>query len=109
MIGSLIQTLPEFQLVLLFLCLHLFIRGIVTGYNGTVLAYGQTGSGKTYTMGSAYCVSEVGAVDEVTGVIPRVVHDIFKGIDERKSYEFLVKVSYVEVSEDHLYEYLRVS
>ena len=49
-------------------------------------------------MGSAHCVSEVGIIDQTTGIIPRVIHDIFKGIDDRKTYEFLVKVSYVEVS-----------
>ena len=48
-------------------------------------------------MGSAHCVSQVECVDDVTGIIPRVVHDIFAGIEERKNYEFLVKVSYVEV------------
>ena len=76
----------------------MLLKKLFLGYNGTVLAYGQTGSGKTYSMGSAHCVSQVGVVDDATGVIPRVVHDIFSGIEERKNYEFMVKVSYVEVS-----------
>ena len=72
------------------------------GYNGTVLAYGQTGSGKTYTMGSAYSKkSEKDEfIDKSTGVIPRAVKDIFKGIEDRsEDYEFVVKVWYAEVSQ----------
>jgi len=67
------------------------------GYNATVLAYGQTGSGKTYTMGGAYGVS-VGGLEQVTGIIPRVIHDLFSGMEERsEEFEFVVKISYLEV------------
>ena len=51
------------------------------GYNATVLAYGQTGSGKTYTMGSAALSA---LADDEVGVIPRVIQDIFAGIERRK-------------------------
>ena len=67
------------------------------GYNATVLAYGQTGSGKTYTMGGAYGVS-VDGIEEITGVIPRVIRDLYDGIQERhERFEFTVKISYLEV------------
>ena len=75
---------------------------IFLGYNGTVLAYGQTGSGKTYTMGSAFSKKsdKDEFIDKSTGVIPRAVKDIFKGIEDRsEDYEFVVKVWYAEVSQ----------
>jgi len=67
------------------------------GYNATVLAYGQTGSGKTYTMGGAYGIS-VDGIDDMTGIIPRVVSDLYTGVQERaESFTFLIKISYLEV------------
>ena len=67
------------------------------GYNATVLAYGQTGSGKTFTMGGTYGVSVAG-IEEITGVIPRVIHQLFEGISERSdAFKFTTKISYLEV------------
>ncbi|XP_069966782.1 chromosome-associated kinesin KIF4-like [Bactrocera oleae] len=47
------------------------------GFNATILAYDQTGSGKTHTMGTAFD----GELDENAGVIPRIMSDIFEGIN----------------------------
>lgn len=84
-----------------------------------MLAYGQTGSGKTYTMGtgsqslqSAVLDNQQGANvclnindnDEV-GVIPRVLYDLFRRIDEettRKNTKFTVKVSLIEVYNEEI-------
>jgi len=69
------------------------------GYNATVLAYGQTGSGKTYTMGTTNEIPE--------GVIPRAVRDIFhriKNLDQQ--YEFSVRVAFVELYQEKLYDLL---
>ena len=66
------------------------------GYNVTILAYGQTGSGKTYTMGTVYS-SETGMTEE-TGVIPRAMSDLFAQIAGRADCQFLVRVSFLEVS-----------
>ena len=93
----LIINFCQIQLISLYKLLFFTKANLVKGYNGTVLAYGQTGSGKTYSMGSAHCVSEVGITHTTTGIIPRVVHDIFKRIEEKKNFDFVVKVSYVEV------------
>ncbi|CAK8686594.1 unnamed protein product [Clavelina lepadiformis] len=82
------------------------IDGIFKGYNGTVLAYGQTGSGKTYSMGSAHCVSQCEVTDLSSGIIPRVIKDIFDGIEKRTTHEFLVKVSYVEIYKEELKDLL---
>lgn len=49
-------------------------------YNATVLAYGQTGSGKTYTMGSGF---DVDLQQEQVGIIPRAIHHLFDGIQNR--------------------------
>jgi len=70
---------------------------LLAGYNATVLAYGQTGSGKTYTMGGAYGIS-VDGIEQATGIIPRVIHDLYAGMQQRaEDFEFLVKISYLEV------------
>ncbi|XP_019934551.1 kinesin-like protein KIF21A isoform X6 [Paralichthys olivaceus] len=62
-------------------CTEKLIDGCFEGYNATVFAYGQTGSGKTYTMGTGF---DVNIVEEELGIIPRAVHHLFKGIEERR-------------------------
>ena len=42
------------------------------GFNCTVFAYGQTGTGKTHTMEGDV------TNDELKGIIPRAVEDIFR-------------------------------
>lgn len=66
------------------------------GYNATVLAYGQTGSGKTYSMGGTYTASQ--EHDPSMGVIPRVIKLLFKEKEQRQDWEFVLKVSYLEVN-----------
>ena len=74
------------------------------GYNATVLAYGQTGSGKTYTMGST--AAHAGGDDEV-GVIPRVIRDIFAGIDKRRgASECTVRCAFLEVHNEEVRDLL---
>ena len=87
------------------------VKMLFQGYNATVLAYGQTGSGKTYTMGlNNEIYSNVIAISQNTkeicsssssdsimnsselnsnnfenvGIIPRVLEDIFKSIEEKQ-------------------------
>ncbi|XP_068595809.1 kinesin-like protein KIF21A [Brachionichthys hirsutus] len=62
-------------------CTEKLIEGCFEGYNATIFAYGQTGSGKTYTMGTGFDVNISG---EELGIIPRAVHHLFKGIEERR-------------------------
>ncbi|XP_053170002.1 kinesin-like protein KIF21A isoform X3 [Scomber japonicus] len=62
-------------------CTESLIDGCFEGYNATIFAYGQTGSGKTYTMGTGFDVS-IG--EEELGIIPRAVHHLFRGIEERR-------------------------
>lgn len=65
------------------------------GYNATVLAYGQTGSGKTYSMGGTYTANQ--EHEPSVGVIPRVIKLLFKEKEQRQDWEFILKVSYLEV------------
>ena len=74
------------------------------GYNATVLAYGQTGSGKTYTMGSAALSA---LADDEVGVIPRVIQDIFAGIERRKGKsECTVRCAFLEVHNEEVRDLL---
>ncbi|CAM9173070.1 unnamed protein product, partial [Lampetra fluviatilis] len=81
------------------------IDGIFKGYNATVLAYGQTGSGKTFTMIGA----DSGDADpHSTGVIPRAVHALFRGVQSRDAYEFAISVSYLEIYQEEIIDLLYV-
>uniref|UniRef100_A0A8C4H0T8 Kinesin family member 21B n=1 Tax=Dicentrarchus labrax TaxID=13489 RepID=A0A8C4H0T8_DICLA len=62
-------------------CVYKLIEGCFEGYNATVFAYGQTGSGKTYTMGTGF---DVGLSQQEQGIIPRAVHHLFEGIQNRR-------------------------
>ncbi|XP_062852541.1 kinesin-like protein KIF21A isoform X2 [Trichomycterus rosablanca] len=62
-------------------CTEKLIEGCFEGYNATIFAYGQTGSGKTYTMGTGF---DVNINEEEHGIIPRAVHHLFRGIEERR-------------------------
>ncbi|XP_063414423.1 chromosome-associated kinesin KIF4-like isoform X3 [Mytilus trossulus] len=78
------------------------VKHIFKGYNATVLAYGQTGSGKTYTMGGCYdMVSEI-----EKGVIPRVMQELFNGMEDRPEYLFTIKVSYLEIYNEDINDLL---
>ncbi|MEE6508535.1 hypothetical protein FKM82_021704 [Ascaphus truei] len=80
------------------------IKGLFEGYNATVLAYGQTGSGKTFSMGGAY--SQDHSDELAVGVIPRVIRSLFKEIEERPDWEFLLKVSYLEIYNEEIVDLL---
>uniref|UniRef100_M3ZS13 Kinesin family member 21A n=1 Tax=Xiphophorus maculatus TaxID=8083 RepID=M3ZS13_XIPMA len=62
-------------------CTEKLIEGCFEGYNATIFAYGQTGSGKTYTMGTGF---DINIGDDEQGIIPRAVHHLFRGMEERR-------------------------
>lgn len=68
---------------------------LLKGYNTTVLAYGQTGSGKTHTMANTISYES----DDNNGVILRVLHDLFRRINdnENNDIKYTVRVSFIEV------------
>ncbi|KAG7246172.1 hypothetical protein CRUP_024869, partial [Coryphaenoides rupestris] len=62
-----------------------------------------TGSGKTYTMGTGF---DVGLGEEELGIIPRAVHHLYRGIQERRQAaqdqgrpapEFKINAQFLEV------------
>ena len=70
------------------------------GYHGTVFAYGMTGTGKTFSMqGTA----------SSPGVIPMAITDIFSFIRETPQREFLLRVSYLEIYNEKIYDLLSPS
>lgn len=76
------------------------IKQVVAGFNGTVFAYGMTGSGKTYSMQGS---------SGNPGIIPLSVQLIFSLIrspmaDPSRTYA--VKVSYLEIYNEHLNDLL---
>ncbi|KAF2725644.1 kinesin-domain-containing protein [Polychaeton citri CBS 116435] len=76
------------------------VRRVMEGYHGTVFAYGMTGTGKTFSMqGTA----------QQPGVIPLAITDIFSYIRENPNREFLLRVSYLEIYNEKIYDLLSQS
>ncbi|XP_078252313.1 kinesin-like protein KIF27 isoform X2 [Rhinoraja longicauda] len=86
-------------------CVKPLVTSAVEGYNATVFAYGQTGSGKTYTIGGGHVAS---FSDELKGIIPRAINEIFQNIMENDNLDFNVKVSYIEVYKEELRDLLEL-
>ncbi|XP_007470329.1 PREDICTED: kinesin-like protein KIF9 isoform X2 [Lipotes vexillifer] len=70
------------------------------GYNGTIMCYGQTGAGKTYTM--------TGATENYKhrGILPRALQQVFKMIEEHPTQAITVRVSYLEIYNESLFDLL---
>ncbi|KAH6920414.1 hypothetical protein HPB50_028598 [Hyalomma asiaticum] len=83
-------------------CVSKLLPKVFEGFNITILAYGQTGSGKTFTMGTS-CSSN-GARSEDAGIIPRVVQDIFRHISANTDKIFLVRVSFLEIYKEAVFD-----
>ncbi|KAM5291449.1 kinesin-like protein KIF7 [Glossophaga mutica] len=86
-------------------CVQPLLEAFFKGFNATVFAYGQTGSGKTYTMGEASVAS---LHEDEQGIIPRVMAEAFKLIDENDLLDCLVHVSYLEVYKEEFRDLLEV-
>jgi kinesin family protein 3/17 len=74
------------------------VESVLEGYNGTIFAYGQTGSGKTFTM--------EGKDGDDRGIIPRAFEQIFYGIELHPNLQFLIRVSYLEIYNEEIYDLL---
>uniref|UniRef100_A0A1I7XTM8 Kinesin motor domain-containing protein n=1 Tax=Heterorhabditis bacteriophora TaxID=37862 RepID=A0A1I7XTM8_HETBA len=82
------------------------VERVIAGYNCTVFAYGQTGTGKTYTMEGGRYDSLSYKDDEKTGIIPRAVEHIFEELEQSRTEEYSVRVSYLELYNEELYDLL---
>ncbi|GMH37608.1 hypothetical protein BSKO_05481 [Bryopsis sp. KO-2023] len=81
-------------------CAHEVVDSVLAGYNGTIFCYGQTGAGKTFTMSgdsSSY---------PQRGIIPRAIHHVFREVDLRVDKIYRVKVSYLEIYNEMLFDLL---
>ena len=76
------------------------VRRVMEGYHGTVFAYGMTGTGKTFSMQGT---------SSAPGVIPLAITDIFSYIRENPNREFLLRVSYLEIYNERIYDLLSQS
>mmetsp|Transcript_22914 Transcript_22914/g.33487 ORF Transcript_22914/g.33487 Transcript_22914/m.33487 type:complete len:1633 (+) Transcript_22914:1-4899(+) len=82
------------------------LKSFLDGFNVTIMAYGQTGSGKTYTMGTAENDS---SDPNSEGLIPRFVCDLFDNLENFSKEERLeanVKVSFLEIYGEDVYDLL---
>ncbi|CEG50415.1 kinesin family member 3 [Plasmopara halstedii] len=80
------------------------VESALRGYNCTCFVYGQTGSGKTFSM------EGVPGDKDYEGIIPRVMADIFDGIQNMQAdLEFIVRVSYVEIYMEKIRDLLKPS
>ncbi|KIW03391.1 uncharacterized protein PV09_05598 [Verruconis gallopava] len=78
-------------------CAKRLVRRVMEGYHATVFAYGMTGTGKTFSMqGTA----------SSPGIIPLAITDIFSFIRETPEREFLLRVSYLEIYNEKIYDLL---
>lgn len=70
------------------------------GFNGTIMCYGQTGAGKTYTM--------TGTTESYKhrGILPRALQQVFRMIEERPTHAITVRVSYLEIYNESLFDLL---
>jgi kinesin family protein 11 len=75
------------------------VAEVLEGFNCTVFAYGQTGTGKTHTMEGDV------ASQEMKGIIPRSVEDIFHRLKSITS-DSSVKISFMELYNEQLEDLL---
>ena len=83
------------------------IMSVIDGYNVCIFAYGQTGSGKTFTMIGAAdigeCLQENGEFDELAGITPRAVSELFRLLNERNAQmTYIVEVSMFQLYRDSI-------
>lgn len=81
-------------------CAKDVVDSVLEGYNGTLIAFGQTGAGKTFTMtgGSQNY--------KYRGLIPRAITHIFRAIQDRPDAAVIVRISYLEIYNESLYDLL---
>lgn len=83
------------------------IMSVVDGYNVCIFAYGQTGAGKSFTMIGAAdigeCLGENGEFDDLAGITPRAVSELFRLLNERTAQvEYQVEVQMFQLYRDGL-------
>ncbi|XP_032569916.1 kinesin-like protein KIN-7O isoform X2 [Drosophila sechellia] len=73
------------------------VHACMQGFNGTIFAYGQTSSGKTYTMMGD---------EQNPGVMVLAAKEIFQQISNETERDFLLRVGYIEIYNEKIYDLL---
>ncbi|EDX04686.1 GD23772 [Drosophila simulans] len=73
------------------------VHACMQGFNGTIFAYGQTSSGKTYTMMGD---------ERNPGVMVLAAKEIFQQISNETERDFLLRVGYIEIYNEKIYDLL---
>ncbi|XP_023031389.1 kinesin-like protein KIN-7I isoform X2 [Drosophila willistoni] len=73
------------------------VHACMQGFNGTIFAYGQTSSGKTYTMMGD---------NQNPGVMVLAAKEIFKQIANNNDRDYLIRVGYIEIYNEKVYDLL---
>jgi len=73
------------------------VTSVMDGFNVCIFAYGQTGSGKTYTMQGP---------PSDPGLNPRVLARLFEIVEERKTVQYELKVTMLEVYNEEIRDLL---
>ena len=81
-------------------CAQQAVHKVVDGFNGTIMCYGQTGAGKTFTMAGST------ANYKYRGLIPRAINKIFSEVGGRFDNQITVKVSFVEIYNELMFDML---
>lgn len=91
---------------------------VLDGFNTTIFAYGQTGSGKTFsmygssidgTLSTSKNITHQLLNQELVGVIPRAIKDIFHMTIQDTNLQVTIYCSFVQVYNENLYDLLRDS
>ena len=82
------------------MCAKEITSSVVEGYNGTVMCYGQTGAGKTFTIGGS------SQNYKYRGIVPRALNQIFQEISSKFEQSVTVRVSYVEIYNELMFDLL---
>lgn len=71
----------------------------IEGFCCTAFCYGQTGSGKTYTLTGPpeLFIRKPNLTDERHGLIFRAFLYLFKLLQEKKEFNFILKASFLEI------------
>lgn len=75
------------------------VQSALDGYHVCIFAYGQTGAGKTHTM-------EGDEDDELKGIIPRALHQVFEASQKQPHWTYTMVASFVEVYNETLRDLL---
>ena len=74
--------------------------------NGVVMAYGQTGSGKTFTIQGDDYDSSNHTTNNRIGIVHMIAKDICSLIGDMPERDFLIRVRYVEVYNEKIFDLL---